>query len=65
MTRFFDEEEILQFQEDLVNMALFDVDEQLRKLGGRALLPASEVVDALLDLRQILDTYYVHQRSPT
>jgi hypothetical protein len=58
----FDQDSVEQFQRDLINITRFEVDEKLRTLTGRELIPADEVVDVLLDLRQLLDSYYIHQR---
>jgi hypothetical protein len=58
---FFDQEDVEQLQRDLITMGIFEVDECLRRLAGREIMSTAEVIDMLLDVRQTLDTYYVHK----
>ena len=49
--------------EFLITAGIEAADEALKKINGRTLVPASEVTDWLLDIRQTLDRYYIERRQ--
>jgi hypothetical protein len=45
---------------DLIEIAVFDIDESLRKVAEYdAAVPKADVINTLLDVRQTLSRYYV------
>ena len=50
-------------QESLIVAGIGMADHAIKQIAGRSLIPANEVTDWLLDIRQTLDRYYIERRQ--
>lgn len=57
--RTYDWGDVDTLQREIIALGIFEVDEFLRVIRGRDLLSTDEVINVLLDIRQVLNTKQV------